>query len=171
MRSFKWLAISILIVSTPTLARELKEHRKVLTTLVGKVRAKEGEIADLIQKKKTTQDQKEMSVILDSLVKTHKEVEGLYQDLDKEMQHIRYEHPEEGTDIERQFRSYRLKTLNEYEAEGGIDGKLTDLKDKVKRKYGEPTSGPTAAPTAEPVYKTKHDEQVERDKKRIKLSK
>jgi hypothetical protein len=169
MRLFKWLLVSIFL-TIPAFAGELKEHKKNLNGIVGKIRAKEGEILGLVEKKKKTEDQKEMSEILDGLVKTHKDAQKFQADLDKELEHIRYEHPEEGTDIEREFRSYRLKTLNEYESEGGLDGKLTELKTKVKNKYGEPVSG-KPPPTAEPTYKTKRDEQAERDKKRIKLIK
>ncbi|MEQ1877947.1 MAG: hypothetical protein ABL958_14995 [Bdellovibrionia bacterium] len=174
MRSFRWRAISfaLALVSSQTFAGNLTEHNKAILNLIGKIRAKETEIAELIVKKRTTTDQQEMSEILDKLAKSHKDFVKHHADLDKEEQHKKYEHPEQENAADRQYRAMRVKTLQEFEQEGGIDGRLTELKEKVKKKYGEPQSGqPAPQPSTVPVYKTKLDEQAERDKKRIKLSK
>jgi hypothetical protein len=168
MRLCNLLLSSILVLSFGAEAREWELHSAGLKATVGKIRSKENSIAELIQLKKVTTDQAKMSELLTKLTVEHKELSGLYHDFETEKQHIRFEHPEEGPKVDRQYRPLKLKTLDEFEAEGGIDGKLSELKNKVKKKYGEPVSDKPVPPPNE--AQIKKDEQAEKDKKRIKLS-
>jgi hypothetical protein len=169
----KWIWISALLLMMSVRqagASEWDTHSVSLRASIGKIRVQESRIAELIQKKKTVTTPDEMGHVLANITKEHKELTRFYEDFEKERQHIRFEHPEEGAKTERQYRAYRLKSVHEMEAEGGIDGKLNDLKSKVKQHYGEPIS---AKPTAPPEKKITAEKsaQEEKEKKRIKLSK
>jgi hypothetical protein len=169
MPSYKWFAISFLFVCIAE-AGEWDKHTVSLRASVGKIRAKESEIAQLIEVKKNVTDQQQMSEILVKITKEHKELVKFYDEFEKEKQHIRFEHPEEGAKLDRQYRSQKLKSVADFEFEGGIDGRLTELKEKVKKKYGEPANPHPVETPYVPMQKKKAEE-AEREAKRIKLSK
>lgn len=168
---FGVFAFFALVASTDhVLALSWDEHSVSINASIAKIRTKETHILELIQKKKTIKEQEAMSEVLSELNKEHKELTKLWEDFVKERQHIRFEHPEEGSKAERQYRNLKLKSLHDMEAEGGLDGKLNDLKAKVKEHYGEPLSAkPTARPETKPS--PEKSESEEKEKKRIKLSK
>ncbi|HEX4925223.1 MAG TPA: hypothetical protein VFV50_14110 [Bdellovibrionales bacterium] len=183
MRSYKWPVTEILlsascaaIVGAALLpaggarAGDWSQHEVSIRQTALKIQAKEQSIVQLIEAKKTITDQQQMSETLTKISAEHKELEKLYDDFNKERTHTRFEHPEQGARLDRQYRPLRLKTLNEFETEGGIDGRLTELKKKVSQKYGEPVK---PQPQATPYVPTRNKaaEDAEREKKRIKLSK
>lgn len=181
MQSFKWpetkqtqhvLAVVIagLLVCPILQAGEWSQHEVSIRQTALKIQAKEQSLTQLIEAKKTITDQQQMSETLQKISKEHEELEKVYGEFNKERAHTRFEHPEQGQRLDRQYKPLRLKTLNEFEAEGGIDGRLTELKKKVSTKYGEPAKTEPAATPYVPL-RNKAAEDAEREKKRIRLSK
>jgi hypothetical protein len=60
---------------------------------------------------------------------------GAYKDFKTESDHVRFEHPEEGDKTERKYRRYKLKSVEELEAEAGSGGQLDRTKKKAESIY------------------------------------
>jgi hypothetical protein len=109
---------------------------------VQKIREKEKKISDIIRAKNAEKDQEKLQPLLADLQKEYKELEKLYKDLDDEKRHIRFEHPDKGVEVERKYRAYKIRSIEDMENELGTDGKLSRLKQKVFLKYGPAESAP-----------------------------
>lgn len=146
-------------ISQKSLALEWDAHLASQKASVEKIRAQEKVIYDLIEQKKSTKDNDKISKILEELVKEHNKLSELYDEFEKEKYHIKYEHPEEGSTIERRYSPYKLKTLQEFESEGGIDGRLSQIKPRVLKKYGDPIP---------PETKEKSEKKEQKEKQKPK---
>jgi hypothetical protein len=146
------LRICLLILFTlQAQAREWDLHEASLKASVEKIREKEKKIVEIVkQKNLLPPDSPKAKPILEELTKEHKELSEFYKDFETEKQHVRFEHPEQGLKVERKYLRYKVKTIEDFENEVGIDGKLSRLKSKTMKKFGEKTTQETVVPDNEP---------------------
>jgi len=158
----KILLLSLFVALTAG-AREWDAHEVSLRSQIEKIREKEKKITELITQKNTTKDDEKLKPILADLQKEYKALQKMYEEWETEKRHVRFEHPDQGVNIERKYRAYKIRSIEEMENEMGTDGRLTRLKTKVMRKYGEPVSetpavsSPATPPTPPPEVKKEPD--------------
>ncbi len=100
----------------------------------------------LLKEKAVTRENARMEAILKELTKIYKDISKTYEEFEKEKDHIKFEHPEKGDAVERKYKRYRPKSVEEREAEAGLNGKLTRTKTRVQKTYhkdGEAVEGET----------------------------
>ncbi|MGE3973670.1 MAG: hypothetical protein AB7F59_04000 [Bdellovibrionales bacterium] len=154
-------------------AREWDAHEVSLKASVDKIREKEKKIAELISHKNLMHEgAPELKAALEEITREHKELIALYKEFDDEKEHVRFNHPDQGQKIERKYSRFKVKTLDAFEGEGGIDGKLSRVKSKALKKFGEkaPVIEPEE-PTEEEQEKLKEAERIANDAKNDKNSK
>lgn len=166
-----------IILASVAQAREWALHEASLKASVDKIREKEKKVIEIIKHKNhLPPDSPKAKAILEELTKEHKELTGFYKDFQDEKQHVRFEHPEQGLNVERKYTRYKVKTLEDFENEVGIDGKLSRLKSKTMRKFGEKSAPEVAPPQPEPDQALLEEaekaiKEEEKNGKRIKMKK
>ncbi len=160
----------LLLLGAPALAREWAAHEVSLRTQVGKIREKEGKIAEIIHEKDKEKDDEKRTHLLTELAKEYKELQKLYKDLDEEKRDVRFKHPDQGLEVERKYQSYKIKSIEDIETEVGTEGKLSRLKMKVIRKYGSSLDEPSTPVEKAPVEAKEHEKSQDETSKRPKLS-
>lgn len=128
----------------------------------------------MIAHKNEEKEDAKLKPMLAALKKEYEELEKYYKDLEEEKRHVRFEHPDQGVEIERKYRAYKIRSIEDMENEIGTEGRLSRLKSKVLRKYGtEPTPEKVEAPAEEAPKKEERAEkppEKPKGKERPKLS-
>jgi hypothetical protein len=168
----KLLWVSLFLFCLPVFAREWAAHEVSLRSQIDKIREKEKKIGELIHLKNETKEDAKLKPLLAEIKKEYGDLEKFYKELEEEKRHVRFEHPDQGMDVERKYRAFKIRTIEDMENEIGTEGRLSRLKSKVLKKYGvEPT--PAQEPVVEEPKKEepveKHDEKP-KGKERPKLS-
>lgn len=146
----KILTMSLIFVGlTSAYGKEWGVHQGNLRGWVGKIQSKEDEIKKLILEKQHTKDKDKQKEVMDKLVEVHKGLTKDYKDFEEERNHARFQHPDKGQDLEKKYRPFRLRSIEEIEGDMGLDGKLNRLKSKIERVYIK-----DADPNAPEVCKT-----------------
>lgn len=130
------------------LAGDWNAHQQKIGTMNSKIASYESEIHELIEHKNAMEDANEARAVVDQISHAHKELQKVAKEREDELAHMRFKHPEKGELTERQYMRYRVKTLEELEAEPGLEGKLDRIKRVVEIKYRvEPKEkGPSSDP-------------------------
>ena len=138
----KAAAAFILVFGLGKVARsdDWSKHEANLNNYAGRINSMQEEIHDLIVKKNQNKDPAKRDEILSDIKKKNETLKMLYQSYRDEKDRILYEHPEQGDNSERKYKHVKMKTLEEMEAEPGVDGQLTRLKAKVEETYPEKKS-------------------------------
>ena len=119
---------------------EYNKHINKMSQLRGKIEEGEKKIQQLILQKRMGQtvvkgEKGENQNVLDLIVQEHKSYLDNRDKFNHEYKQITYRFPSRGQEIRRQYRPLRPKTIQEVEKEMGLDGQLSDLKNKVQEKY------------------------------------
>lgn len=122
--------------------REWTKHTQKLTGFESKVKENKEELERLIRAKKSgkTQfvDEKGNKIsILDSIVETHKNLMEAHENYEQERNVIKYRYPGAGEQIERRYMPLRPPSLEQVELEVGLNGQLTEIKQKTDLKYAK----------------------------------
>lgn len=151
-------------------ARNWDIHEVSLRATIDKIREKERKIGELIRAKNATKEDAKLLPLLAEVKKEYAELEKFYKELEEEKRHVRFEHPDKGVEIDRKYRAFKIRTIEDMENEIGTDGRLSRLKSKIMKKYGsEPT--PAAPPKEDKIEKIKeHHSEKPKTKERPKLS-
>ncbi|GIL18096.1 MAG: hypothetical protein BroJett040_18470 [Oligoflexia bacterium] len=119
--------------------------------LESKVNAKQTNINRLIEeKKKLPADSPRVPDIVKELVSEYKEYRDAVLEYEKQSALLKYRFPERGLKEERQYEVIELKTLDEMEAQLGIDGRLDRNLKRMQQQYG----GPQAVAPVKPKKKS-----------------
>ena len=132
-------AYLVLLFCLPTLvqAEPWSVHQRNIRAYEKKIETHQNAVRDLIQKKKTLKDPKELQATVKSMVEEHGKLKAEIGKRDKEIKHMRFRHPEKGQEFDHKYyKTYRFKTLAEYEDENDLPAKLTRLHQKIKRHFG-----------------------------------
>jgi hypothetical protein len=164
----------LLMFAIPSFAREWAAHEVSLRSQVEKIREKERKITEMIHHKNEEKEDAKLKPLLAALQKEYEDLEKFYKELEEEKRHVRFEHPDQGVDVERKYRAYKIRSIEDMENEIGTEGRLSRLKSKVLRKYGtEPEPEKVVPPIEEPPKKEEAAEkppEKPKGKTRPKLS-
>lgn len=111
-----------------------------MSQLSGKVEEGQKKIQQLIVQKrmglrKIKGEKGDEQDVLELINSTHKEFLDNRDKYNSELRDVTYRFPSRGQEIQRKYRPYRPKTVEQIEKELGLDGQLSDLKNKVQEKY------------------------------------
>ncbi len=131
----KQLLFALVFFAATTRADTWDHHKSNLQKYSTEVEVKGKELRDLIAKKKHGDTSPEL---LKQIDEKHKEGEKSLEEYNKEVEHVKYRHPER--EAEDEIRSYSVSTprmADETDTDIGVDGKLDKVKQKMKRQYGD----------------------------------
>lgn len=159
---------------------EYSKRLNKMTQLQTRVQESTAQLKELIEKKnqgvtEIKDDKNNRKSILTAIVERHKELEKDYAAYNEELRALTYRFPSKGGEIKRKYVVLRPKSLEQVEKELGLDGDLTELKEKVDKKYKafappeEPIPAPPAPSYGEATIKEKP--KAEKKPQRLKLSK
>ncbi len=163
MNGKNFFAVQMLcfFVSSILHAGNWSQHQSALNGGRDRIKSREQEIAKLAEEKRGASPEK-IQTILVEIQKKQKEIEDTKRSLEKEREHVRFEHPEKGLVFDRVVGDLKVKSVDEIQAEAGLDKKLTSLRSQMGRAYRKPsptpdpaiTSIPTPTPTPKPIRVT-----------------
>ncbi len=112
---------------------EFIKHDSNLMMLTGKIHADEKAIRQLLEDKKiasTREQSLEIAKQVKELLKSRKEN---IEKFNKELHHVRFEHPEKDGKFETRYKRFDEKSIKEFEDE--IDKALSNVYQNIKNKY------------------------------------
>lgn len=110
-----------------------------ISALESKVSSKQSNINKLIEdKKKLPSDSPQVRDIVKQLVTEYKEYREAVLEYEKQTALLKYRFPERGMKDDRKYEVIELKTLDEMEAQLGIDGRLDRNMKRLQQQYGSP---------------------------------
>lgn len=166
MLSLRWISIiSAIFWAGAAAADPWSVHQTNIQVHEQKIEQHNEAIRAAVQRKGQARDPKVLKEIMDEMVSNHAKIKEQIEKRNEELRHMRYRHPEKGQEFDRKYyKTYRFKSLEEYEHELDLDGQLTRLKEKLNLHYGQKSR--------QEIEKEKlKDEFKESAEKPIKLSK
>lgn len=133
IKSICFLAAA-LVIALPSLSfadGNYQDHETKRLTLEREVEALEQEMKGLIHHQHQAHGNDEVKRIVDTLAATHKKYSKTLKDYEELRLHVRFKHPDEADQSERNYRRFTVKSLKELESEVGLDGRLDRIKQRV----------------------------------------
>lgn len=119
-------------------ASEWSRHEGSLKQTTIKINNLQDDIIALSHKRNAEADINKKEELLEEAKKKYIELKNAHRDLLKEMEHVRFEHPEKGDKSLKEYKHVKLKKMEEIENDNSIDGQMLRLKSKAEQKYGAP---------------------------------
>jgi hypothetical protein len=126
-------------------ARPWSEHVNHLALLSHTIETDETEIRSLIKQKRHTEDAEQIAQIMKQIGEHHKSLQKATREYEEERQHVRFEHPEKNEQLERSYVRHDLKSVDDFENEMGLDGRLDVVRTKVLKTFPLPPTKSLAA--------------------------
>lgn len=147
---------------------QYNKHINKISQLRGKVEEAEKRIQQLIIEKRMGRNP-EIPGLITEAYKDYSDNRDKYE---SEVREVTYRYPSKGQEIRRKYRPYRAKTVMQLEKELGLNGQLSDLRNKVDEKYrairgDQPKPAPEASP--ESTVRQPASARQEGHSKRLKL--
>lgn len=98
----------------------------------------EKQIHHLIAEKRKADEKEEIKRLVDQIAESYKRLQKASRDREALWLHIRFKHPEQASSLEKRYTRFKLKSLQEMEAEVGIDGRLDRIKSRVMATFPAP---------------------------------
>lgn len=137
-----WALLFSLII--PAFANDWSIHQSNLKGMIAKIRTHEKKIFELSEEKGKTRDPNRLNEIFVAIKGEHGKLKTAYKDFEAEKNHVRFEHPAEGDATEKKYHRYRLRTVEQIESEGGVDGRINQVSGTIRSTYqGEGAPVPT----------------------------
>lgn len=124
--------------------KELMDLEKQISTTSAKITAKNTSVTDLIKQKQTETDPEKLAEILKLLQQEHRELNTLIKEHSTQVGVLQYRYPERGLSLQRKYKRFNAKSLEEMEKSLGLEGHLKRSRDRINRVYGVDTSKPKA---------------------------
>ncbi len=132
------LVFCIFFCGFKSYSNEWDRHETSLKDHSIKINNYQDDIHELIVKKKAEPDPKVRENLLEEIKKKYFELTTAHKEMLKEIEHVRFEHPEKGDRADRKYRHIRIKTLEELEGDSTLDGQLSKIKKKAEDRYQRP---------------------------------
>ncbi len=110
----------------------------------------EDKIKEALTQKSRIKDAEQKELLLQQVRRDHQELKKIYQEYEELEREIRFRYPEKEDDDPRQYRLFRLRSLEQMEQELGLDGQLDSLRAKIRQKYPSPEKAGEAPSKAHP---------------------
>lgn len=137
------LVLLILVAANiSTYAGEWEAHKQSLQNHVTQAADLEKEIKTLIEHKRHETDRAELQKIMKEIEAKHKKLEETYKKYNEELGHTKHRHPEQGDSAQRSYTIFKPKTVEQFENDIGLDGKLDRAKKSLERHYNTPPEDP-----------------------------
>lgn len=151
------------IFSVGVRAGDWSGHLNHLRSSESRIHALEADINHLIESKHHTKGA-ELNGILAEIASKYRDLKAAVKEREQEITHVRYQHPEKGDNEKRKYTRYQMKTLEQFEEDLSLEGKLDRLKYKVRSQFQVPVAekksevedGHDRSPTSVPP----EDEQI-----------
>jgi hypothetical protein len=114
------------------------EHVQRLPSEEHAIEVLQGEINELIEQKRHTEDQAALKKIIDEMASKHKELVRLIEEHNTQLLHVRFKHPEKADVVALKFKHFEPKTLEQMENDFGLDGRLDRIKARVTETFPAP---------------------------------
>lgn len=134
MKNLK-IIILILFISTISIAGSYYSHTIEMETLEGKIRTNQRKMLALIEEKKHTTNPEKIQEILAQIVESHKTATKALKKLRELKNHVKYEHPEKGQEVEEKYRRYNEKNWSDFEKDAGLEKVLDQALKTMDQKY------------------------------------
>ncbi len=130
-----------------------------ISALEAKVKTKENNITKLIEEKNHLDTKSpKMREVIEEISKEHKEMRKAAEDLEKEKTILRYRYPERSANPKRKYEKVEVKSVQEMEANMGLDGRLQRTLNRTRQQYGADPAKKEKAAHPEPAEK--HEKPV-----------
>jgi hypothetical protein len=133
------------------------EIQSRIQTLKAKVTAKEKAVRELILEKQKEKNPSKSVEIFKNLKSEHRELGKAVQEYEQARNLLRYRYPEKGMKEGRTYQRVEVKPLDEMENQMGMEGKLRQTLNRVRRQYSD-THVPE--PSAEEAAAAVHKEEL-----------
>lgn len=135
------------------------EAENKVQELSSRIASKRSQIENLIaEKQHVDENSPQVKVIVTSLLKEHKELSGLVEDYEKNLNLLKYRFPERSAKTNRLYQKIEMQSLDEIENEMGIDGKLSRNLQRMRQHYG--TQAPSKARVPSSVNQKKESQKL-----------
>lgn len=168
-------AVLAFLISNQAVAGNYNRHLINLKGYISKMTASQEHLEALNHARDNTRDVKLKRELNEKIAKETENLKTMYMEFKIEQDHVHYEHPESGSEEMRRYLRYRPKKFVDTTDDANLDGKLTQIKEKLQFQYGlgptpivEPNKKPTPKPTKEELEKQKELElqKAEEEKKK-----
>lgn len=163
MKYFIYIVVVFLVFETA--ASDWETHKSELLRISAEIERHETELKELLNKKK--REKRASPQLLKDIEATHRRGEKALKEHNKEVEHIKYRHP--GREAEQETRSYSIlnpRTIEDYESDIGVDGKLDKIKAKMNKQYGS-----FSTEKEQPKPKAEESEVKKDEPQRIRIKK
>lgn len=116
------------------------QHKDRLPALAHKLQENESAIRHLLAEKKHVDDPAQVHEIMRELIEKHKALAQASKEYEDERLHVRFKHPDLASVVERRYKRYQLKSIEELGNVSGLDGRLDQLKAKVTAVFPLPNA-------------------------------
>jgi DNA-binding MarR family transcriptional regulator len=131
-------ALLAVLISMPAFAGNWGEHETKLALLRQRVKDAETETMHLIEEKRNTHDQAAVKQIIEQIGISHEAFTKAAKQLEAEELHVRFKHPEHAEKADVKYTRRHTKSLDDMEAEVGLDGRLDKIKAQVLSTFPVP---------------------------------
>lgn len=135
------LLFLMFVSGRPAFAQSNHSYTEDQTKLQGHMREIEElreRIHHLVAEKKHADEKSEVKMLVDQIAEAYKRLKKVNHDHEALWLHIRFKHPEQASSLEKKYTRFKLKSLEDMEAEVGIDGRLDRIKAKVLATFPAP---------------------------------
>lgn len=123
-------------------SKELMELEKQISTTAAKITAKNSSVTELIKQKQHETNPEKLAETIKLLQQEHRELNALIKEHSTQVGILQYRYPERGISLQRKYKRFNAKSLEEMEKSLGLEGHLKRSRDKINRVYGVDTSKP-----------------------------
>jgi hypothetical protein len=127
-----------LLIAVPSFANPWNDDQAKLQGYDREVDELQERIHHLVAQKKHSDEKNVIKDLVDQIAESYKRLQKVTGDREKLWLHIRFKHPEQATSIEKRYTRFKLKSLEDMEAEVGIDGRLDRIKARVMATFPAP---------------------------------
>ena len=114
------------------------EHESRLTSLTAKIRSYESEVSELIELKHHTETSEKVRVVTQQITFKHRDLSRAVHEYETLRLHVRFQHPDQGSEEQREYPRQSLKSLEELDRVFGLDGRLDRIKASVVKVFPAP---------------------------------
>lgn len=107
-----------------------------LGSLKAKIASKEDTIKEIIHHKEHAKNKAEAEVLVNELLKEHKELSKLMEEYNSSAQLLKYRYPDVGITEKRKYEKLEMKSLDQYEESKTLEGQIKKTVTKLKSHYG-----------------------------------
>ena len=116
--------------------REWSDVVSGLGSLKAKIATKEDTIKEIIHHKEHAKNKAEQEVLVNELLKEHKELTKMLDEYNSNAQLLKYRYPDVGITEKRKYEKIEMKSLDEYEKSQTIEVQIKKTVSKLKSHYG-----------------------------------